>query len=351
MRFQHRRQRRHHHQQRRRHTFFDNSNGGNAQFITNGTGYVDFSGSIGPNGDGRITAGSIAGSGTYYIGAGNTLIVGGNNLSTEVSGVIADSIRAAAAPGPGALEKVGTGTMILSGINTYTGTTTVIGGVLDVEGSIAVVPASPLVNANATLTGTGTSRQHHHRNGGTFAPGNGRSGCSMTVAGQSRVHGGVVLWWTISAPRRLRQRDGHGDAGRHSSGRPSARQPYVAAIHHPDRAGGRSGTFNSPGQGHRHQRPLVATPQLRPDTCLPEFALELSIAPGLNVNQQNVGNALTNFFNANGGIPAAFATLTPAGLTQVSGETATGSQQTTFDAMNLFLGVMTDPFIDGAATA
>ena len=48
--------------------FFDNSTGGNAQFITNGTGYVDFGESFGPNADGRITAGSIAGSGFYYIG-------------------------------------------------------------------------------------------------------------------------------------------------------------------------------------------------------------------------------------------------------------------------------------------
>ena len=71
-------------------TFFDTSTGGNAQFITNGAGFVDFSGSVGPGFDGRITAGSIAGSGTYYIGAGNTLIVGSNNLSTTVSGVIAD---------------------------------------------------------------------------------------------------------------------------------------------------------------------------------------------------------------------------------------------------------------------
>ena len=34
-------------------------------------------------------------------------------------------------------------------------------------------------------------------------------------------------------------------------------------------------------------------------------------------------------------------------MTQVSGETATGSQQATFDAMNLFLGLMTDPFVAG----
>ena len=37
-------------------------------------------------------------------------------------------------------------------------------------------------------------------------------------------------------------------------------------------------------------------------------------------------------------LPVVLGTLTPAGVTQASGESATGSQQTTFDAMNLFLG-------------
>ena len=68
---------------------------------------------------------------------------------------------------------------------------------------------------------------------------------------------------------------------------------------------------------------------------------------GLNGNQQNVANALINFFNTTGGIPLVFGALTPAGLTQVSGEIATGSQQTTFNAMNQFMGLMTDPFIAG----
>ena len=68
---------------------------------------------------------------------------------------------------------------------------------------------------------------------------------------------------------------------------------------------------------------------------------------GLNVNQQNVANTLTNFFNATGGIPAVFGTLTPGGLAQASGELATRTQQTSFDAMNLFLGLLTDPFVAG----
>jgi len=78
--------------------------------------------------------------------------------------------------------------------------------------------------------------------------------------------------------------------------------------------------------------------------------IPLSFVPppgsGLSVNQQAVGNAIINFFNTNGSIPLVFGGLTPNGLTQISGETATGSQQTTFDAMGQFMGVMTDPFVN-----
>jgi hypothetical protein len=42
-------------------------------------------------------------------------------------------------------------------------------------------------------------------------------------------------------------------------------------------------------------------------------------------------------------IPAVFAALGPGGLTQASGEAATGAQQTTFNAMNQFIGLLTDP--------
>jgi uncharacterized protein with beta-barrel porin domain len=111
-------------------------------------------------------------------------------------------------------------------------------------------------------------------------------------------------------------------------------------------AGGVSGTFN----------PTVISNMSNLQSTLSYDAhdaflnIKLSFVPpsgSLNGNQQNVGNALTNFFNSTGSIPAAFAALGPAGLTQASGEVATGSQQTTFDAMNLFLGLLTDPFITG----
>jgi hypothetical protein len=65
----------------------------------------------------------------------------------------------------------------------------------------------------------------------------------------------------------------------------------------------------------------------------------------LTINQRNVGNALINSFNTVGTIPIVFGALTPSGLTQASGELGTGSQQTTFNAMNLFMGLLTDPFM------
>ncbi|WP_275199518.1 autotransporter domain-containing protein [Bradyrhizobium sp. CSA207] len=75
--------------------------------------------------------------------------------------------------------------------------------------------------------------------------------------------------------------------------------------------------------------------------------LSLSYGTGLSVNQQNVANALTGVFNRTGSLPVALANLSPTGLTQASGEPGTGSQQTTFDAMNLFLGLLTDVFGTG----
>jgi fibronectin-binding autotransporter adhesin len=133
-------------------TFFeDHSNGDNARFITNGTGVVDFSGTTGAGGLHQITAGSIEGSGSYFIGSGNTLAVGSNNLSTEVSGVIAD-FSCGCSPGPGTLEKVGTGTLTLSGTNSYTGGTTITAGTLQLgNGTDSTGSILGSVTNNATL--------------------------------------------------------------------------------------------------------------------------------------------------------------------------------------------------------
>ena len=327
-------------------TFFNgNSTGDNAQFITNGTGFVEFSGSSGPNGDGVITAGSIAGSGTYYIGGDNTLVVGRNNLSTEVSGVIDDGCGCS----PGNLEKVGAGTLTLSGPNTYTGTTTINGGFLDVEGSISA-SSRTIVNAGGALTGAGIVGNTTIANGGIFLPGNGAPGSALTVAGNLAFQSGALYLVTLnSTASTFANVTGTaalgGTVGTAFVPGSTIMKQYkiLTAI------GGVSGGFNgvaiSGGPGG-----LVASFSDDGTNVFLNFTVDFNATPGLNTNQRNVGNALANFFNVNGGIPAMFGLLTPAGLTQVSGGTATGSQPATFQAMSMFLGLMTDPFVAGTDT-
>jgi len=123
-------------------TFANNSTGGSAEFSTASGGVVDFSKTLGPSNNDSITAGSIAGAGDYYLGT-DTLTVGSNNLSTIVSGVIsacgAAGTSCAAYAGAqitgGALTKVGSGTLTLSGVNTYSGATTISAGTLALSGT------------------------------------------------------------------------------------------------------------------------------------------------------------------------------------------------------------------------
>ncbi len=68
---------------------------------------------------------------------------------------------------------------------------------------------------------------------------------------------------------------------------------------------------------------------------------------GLNINQQNVANALTNYFNTTGGIPAAFFGLSSNGLTQIGGEAATGGEKGAFRLMTDFLNLMLDMSLNG----
>ena len=63
-----------------------------------------------------------------FLGA-NNLTVGSNNLSTTFSGVIQDGGFG------GSLTKIGSGTLDLTGANTYTGDTNINGGVLQIDGS------------------------------------------------------------------------------------------------------------------------------------------------------------------------------------------------------------------------
>ncbi|MGF0238008.1 autotransporter-associated beta strand repeat-containing protein [Rhodococcus sp. IEGM1300] len=87
----------------------------------------------------------LTGSGTALIGTGNTLSLGGTNVSSTFAGIFS---------GDGGLTKLGTGTLTLSGVSDLSGDTNVNAGTLQVNGSLA--SANVLVNSGGTLGGSGT---------------------------------------------------------------------------------------------------------------------------------------------------------------------------------------------------
>jgi len=114
----------------------------------------------------NITVGSLNGTGgTINMPSGKTLTVGALGTTDSYAGVIA---------GAAAFSKTGSGTMTLSGSNTYTGSTTIGSGVLQIgnggtTGSIASVNVidnaslafnrSDNITFGGTITGTGILTQ------------------------------------------------------------------------------------------------------------------------------------------------------------------------------------------------
>ncbi len=140
--------------------FFADSTGGTARVKVFGKGRLDIS----SRGNPGVTIGSLEGTGAVFLGM-NTLSVGSNDLSTIFSGMLQDGgINGQTG---GSLTKIGRGTLILSGMNTYTGATEINEGMLRVDGSIT---SAATVNNAGTLGGSGTTGSVTVSSGGTIAP-------------------------------------------------------------------------------------------------------------------------------------------------------------------------------------
>lgn len=335
-------------------TLGNNSTAGTARLINTQTGDMNFSNSAGPNNDGKLSAGSIEGAGTVVLGA-SQFTVGSNNLSTAFSGVISDcggALNTPCNPGiHGAVVKVGAGTLALSGINTYTGATTVNGGTLEVDGSIAS-SSGVVVNSSGTLAGSGSVSTAAVNASGTLAPGN-----STNPSGTLSINGNLTL---ASSAFYLVQISGTSASKANVTGTASLGGTAQVAL---------TGSSQlAHGYDILHSAGLGGTTFSGLQTLAPGFEAALSytttdvflnltanLGSGsrLNANQQNVATTINSFFNAGGTLPPGFvdvfnlsgAPLANA-LTQISGETATAAQQTTFDAMGMFMGLLTDPFMN-----
>jgi len=269
--------------------------------------------------------------------AGSTVTLGTNTLIlSNAAGIFAGAISG----GNGGLILNG-GTETLSGTSNF-GNTTVNGGTLNVTGSIS----DPTINSGGTFTGTGSVGATTVNAGGSFAPGSGTPGTSMTVNGSLALTSGALYVVAVNpSTASFATVTGAATLGGATVSANFASGSYISKQYTILNAGSINGTFSPTTLNTGLSSNFSDTLSYDATHAYLNLKLNFGIPSNLNGNQQAVGNALTSFFNATGGIPLVYGALTPAGLTQVSGETATGSQQTTFDAMSQFMGLLTDPFM------
>jgi autotransporter-associated beta strand protein len=151
------------------------------------------------NASGQTTdLGELGGASGAFIGAGSeasiypTWRIGAKNTTNTYAGIIADS-------GVTALIKIGTGTLVLSGPNTYSGGTTVSAGLLLVNNSTGSGTGSGAVTvaSGATLGGAGLmAGPATVKSGGTLAPGNPMG--ALTFANSLTLAGGSTTLLAVS---------------------------------------------------------------------------------------------------------------------------------------------------------
>ena len=123
--------------------------------MSTSTGALAPTGSVTINGSGIFDISGVT-TGTFTIGdlisgsSSSTMTLGANTLTT---GTADSTTFAGSISGTGGVTKVGSGTLILSGTNPFTGDMTINQGQLTVDG---VLDAPTIVHVGATLRGTGT---------------------------------------------------------------------------------------------------------------------------------------------------------------------------------------------------
>ncbi|WP_322518365.1 autotransporter-associated beta strand repeat-containing protein [Rhodopseudomonas palustris] len=274
------------------------------------------------------TIGSLAGGGSVALGAA-LLTAGSNDSSTNYSGTMS---------GTGGLTKQGTGNLILSGTNDYTGPTTVNAGTLSVNGSIA---SAVTAASGGRLGGSGSVGSTTIASGGTLAPGN--SIGTLTVNGDLAFAAGSSYAVEVS-PTASDRTNVTGHATLAGTVQASyATGSYIAKRYTIVNAGGGvAGTF---GALVDTNLPANFTSALAYDANNAYLDLMLAFVPptapdygnGLSRNQQQVAGALVNSFNVAGGIPTTLGTLKPDGLSQASGEAGAALQQSLFGSADLFM--------------
>lgn len=265
-------------------------------------------------------AGSISGGGALVKESSGTVILSGTNTYTGGTTINGGTLRGTTAnlqglittnanlefsqagngtfagviSGTGNVVKSGTGNVTFAGTHTYSGTTDVSGGTLSVNGSLT--NSAVQVQNGGTLGGTGSVRNTTIQSGGTLAPGN--SIGTLTVVGNLTFNAGSNYSVEVDAAGSNDRTNATGtltiNGGTVNVLASAGNYSLITQYTILNATGGRTGVFSGLTTNLAFLTPSLTYDPNNVYLTLARNSTGYNTLPGMTPNQQSASNALQN---------------------------------------------------------